>query len=609
MEKQRIYRYLIISLCGMIPALTGRAGPFLQKISHSSSSARVIHLLNYFDTCQAVLQSEAYAFRVLREVDGIGIEKRDARLRRYARFLKDSYAKHSLSTDAQQADLFLNLSRQASERGDPQIAAVCRHIVGQFYFNDQQYGKAFEHMLAANKAFRKIGYGRIPAISRYLYELAFNYYHFSEYEKVVELLTEATHYPPYNPNLDIQVYNTLGMATTWLAATKDSTLYSQAGLSYRKAIETAGQYGDSLWVGIAIGNLANVYENQHEWAKSLKYYLASYQIGEKFGGKDFSPRGEALSIASLYLRLGQPDSCRQYLRHALNLARIAADGNRFEDEYFWKNYYDTARKYYWIIGEARQAYAYFDSLSVVEKQIDKRRRAEQLSMVQKKLLIQKHQSEVEALEAGQQAQRRQFWLVAVGLALLAGMFIRLYYLSRARRRQERVIGAEKEKSLRLEKQIVEEELRNARADLSDFVENLNEKNALIDAISAQLEQFATTNSETAAPTSLTEARQKLLNSTLLTPDDWEEFRRRFERVPPGFFWQLRTQIPDVSPAEERLLALSQLRLDTRQMSRMLGISPQSIRMTRYRLRKKIGAEGHGYLAELLGESPSGSVTN
>lgn len=106
------------------------------------------------------------------------------------------------------------------------------------------------------------------------------------------------------------------------------------------------------------------------------------------------------------------------------------------------------------------------------------------------------------------------------------------------------------------------------------------------------------NVETNGP-SLAETRRNLINSRLLTQEDWEEFQWRFERVHPGFFKQLATVFPDVSPAEERLLALTQLRVDTRQMGQMLGISPESVRETRYRLRKKIGADSQSSLSELL----------
>ena len=315
-------------------AVVDRIGESISPESRESDARQPHHLpaqlLRYLP--KAVTQHQDQAFRPLHTIDDLGGKIQDEQLRRYCRFLKDTHTKHGKLTNALKAELFLTVGQRAEDNDDPQIAAVCQHIAGQYFFINEEYGKAFEHLLAANKAFRKMGYEHIPAISRYLYELAFDYYQFAEYGKAIELLTEAAHHPPYNPNLAIQTYNTLGMATSWLAATTDPTLFREAERSYLKVRELASWYGDSLWVGIATGNLANVYENQHQWAKSLRYYRSSYRIGLKFGGIDFSPSGEALSLASLYLQVGQPDSCLYYLNWALDLKQLVSDtGNRFED--------------------------------------------------------------------------------------------------------------------------------------------------------------------------------------------------------------------------------------------------------------------------------------
>jgi DNA-binding CsgD family transcriptional regulator len=225
-----------------------------------------------------------------------------------------------------------------------------------------------------------------------------------------------------------------------------------------------------------------------------------------------------------------------------------------------------------------------------------------MSLAEQKLLIQKHQLEVKAIEKEQQVQRLMFWAGASMLAFVSLLFFRLYRLSRIKRQQEGEINAVKEKSLQLEKRLVEEELQRARADLTTFVDNLQQKNALIDTITAQLESLSQTQPKHSDAEQLVEAQQNLVNSSLLTNEGWDEFRRRFERVHPGFFAQLKAQCADLSPAEERLLALSKLQLDTRQMSRVLGIAPDSIRKTKYRLRKKLGIHGSSPLLTLLEEA-------
>lgn len=88
---------------------------------------------------------------------------------------------------------------------------------------------------------------------------------------------------------------------------------------------------------------------------------------------------------------------------------------------------------------------------------------------------------------------------------------------------------------------------------------------------------------------LAKVEQELIDIPLLTNEDWREFRRQFERAYPLFFDQLHSQFIDLTPAEERLLALS--KLNTHHMSRLLGISPSSLRTAKHRLRKRLGVEG------------------
>lgn len=595
--------YQVMSLLtALMMTFSAQADPFLTQVERAGPARRIVLLLNYFDTCTVTNNTRPAVTRLLNTLDELGEREQDDQLSRYVWLIKETYLQSGSLTDAQKAAFCLEAGQRADRNGDARLAAVCQHLAGQYFFFADEFEKAFEHQLAANKAFKKIGYQHFPEISKYLYELAFNYYYFNENEKAIELLKDAAQYPAYNTRLAIQTHNMMGMAYSWVAKQKKPTAFSWAERSYQKARQLAATYNDSVWVGITTGNLANLYENQQKWAAALATFKASYAISLKYGGTRFLPSAEALDIAAIYLRFGKQDSCRFYLNQALTLhQRQPISGNTFEEEHYWRDYYDVARKYYRAVDNLPKAYAYLDSLTVLDKRIDERYKFEQLSLVQQKLLIQKHQSEVEALETEKNRQQILFWIVGVVLTLIASFFFLLYRFVRLKRRQEQVINDEKEKSLRLEKQLVEADLKQATTDLNTFVANLQEKNALIDTITAELEALSQTQRKNHEQDQFVETQQNLLNSSLLTNDDWDEFRRRFERVHPSFFVLLRTQFTDVSPAEERLLALSKLNISTRQMSQMLGISPDSIRKTKYRMHKKLGVRGAANLVELLAD--------
>ena len=80
--------------------------------------------------------------------------------------------------------------------------------------------------------------------------------------------------------------------------------------------------------------------------------------------------------------------------------------------------------------------------------------------------------------------------------------------------------------------------------------------------------------------------QTIQNTVLLTETDWTEFKILFDPLFPNFFIQLIKAYPELTQAEIRLLALEKLNLLDKEKGNMLGISADSVKKARYRLRKK-----------------------
>lgn len=82
-------------------------------------------------------------------------------------------------------------------------------------------------------------------------------------------------------------------------------------------------------------------------------------------------------------------------------------------------------------------------------------------------------------------------------------------------------------------------------------------------------------------------------------EDWEQFRIYFEETHNGFFEILREKYPDLTPGEMRLAALIKLNLTIKETATILGITPNSVKTARYRLRKKLGMETEENLTEFM----------
>jgi DNA-binding CsgD family transcriptional regulator len=149
----------------------------------------------------------------------------------------------------------------------------------------------------------------------------------------------------------------------------------------------------------------------------------------------------------------------------------------------------------------------------------------------------------------------------------------------------------------LEKKLAAEKLETVKSELDQYTLRMKEKSALLEKFEAELENMK--QSGQAMESDANHSLQELLQVSILTEDEWLHFRALFEKVHPGFLTRMRVKLPDLTPAETRLLVLTKLKLTNKEMGAMLGIGYDAIKKTRQRLRKKINLPEEGGLDELI----------
>ena len=141
----------------------------------------------------------------------------------------------------------------------------------------------------------------------------------------------------------------------------------------------------------------------------------------------------------------------------------------------------------------------------------------------------------------------------------------------------------------------QKQLELSQQQLTNFSNSIKEKNRLIETFEAQMEQSKDNQ------TQKQEYIKQLTNSIILTEADWDNFKSIFEEVYPNFFFMLKQDYPQITQAEIRLIAMLKLNLNNKEIGGMLGISPESVIKTKYRLKKKLAESEQGDLASLLEE--------
>jgi len=129
----------------------------------------------------------------------------------------------------------------------------------------------------------------------------------------------------------------------------------------------------------------------------------------------------------------------------------------------------------------------------------------------------------------------------------------------------------------------EAEAKEALDQLNVFTQSIIDKTNLVEKLQEQLMQKELDEGQIHQISLLSQ-------HTILTDADWDEFKHLFEKVYPGFFIRLKNQVPDITVAEQRMAALSKLKIPSKEAATLLGISPNSVIKTRTRLRQRLNLD-------------------
>ncbi len=92
---------------------------------------------------------------------------------------------------------------------------------------------------------------------------------------------------------------------------------------------------------------------------------------------------------------------------------------------------------------------------------------------------------------------------------------------------------------------------------------------------------------------------RLIDDSFKLDKDWEDFKLYFEQVYTGFYAKLKINYPDLTTQELRHCALIRLNLNLSECASILGISTDSIKVSRTRLRKKLNIPNNGSLSDFI----------
>lgn len=402
------FKSLIISFCLLfsIPLFAQEEQQLIQRMEQSDSRERILALSVYCDENVFSKGRTPLKFNfLLKEGYRIAESDNDKAFKDYLGFYSRMRELMFIPIkDLQKSEeVVVKLWKEALQYyesiGDERFMAICRAQIGESYFLQKEYGESIENLLKAKSLFQKVGYDRFPMIGRYLHQMALIFYFFREYDRVVELMKISIQQPPYNPNYDIQRYNTLGAAYMYLKRTKE------AEEAFIKTIQTATFYSENIWIALGSGYLANLYIERGKYKEALHLYESTLNYTEELKNiyvKEYSEH--LLGAAKVYLLLKQLPQAQKCLEK-INFRDVASTrekhvfGKAHQDINYWTNYYDVCYRLHRAAKNYEKAYLYSDSLYKFKYLIDSTFNRLQVEVIQNRIETQKQQFEIEEQEA------------------------------------------------------------------------------------------------------------------------------------------------------------------------------------------------------------------
>lgn len=497
-------------------------------------------------------------------------KKNDISLKVFSLVAMGDYHKEIYGTQDKSALQYFTIALElATAHHLKELQAEIFNNMGRVFYQQSKFPQAFEYMIKANNVIQnEIGYERYSQSGRYLYDLGSIYYDFGNFEKAKQYLNDAIRYSFVNQIYAIRAYNTLGLTYQGMYNIDSATIFFQKALGVAKAMHHVA------WTGVVSGNLGAIFYMRREYDRAVPLLNTDYELSVQ--SKEWA------SAANTLCMLADIDMERKQMGTAkVRLDEAALIFKKPVDERSYCNFALVKAKFFKKQQQYDSAFFYVDSARRIQSRLREKQSAMVFSQAEQKVAVEKYLSEVKLLETQKTKSAQIYYLIIVVILLCLVIAAQFIYRLQVKHKRDNEL------------------LNDAAARLNFYIESVQEKNLLIDQFKQEIEYLNALPVNDVMTAEKEEIAEKLRKYTILTEDHWNEFRHLFEKVQKGFFDKLKQKYPELTPAEQRLLALLKLKLSRREMAMMLGIAIDSIKKARQRIRRKMHVQDDHELEELV----------
>lgn len=470
--------------------------------------------------------------------------------------------------------------------GDDYQAAVCYGQIGELYYFQAAYLQALDNFYRAESLFRK--QKQLPELAAIWIKIGETRLHNKQYPSSLEAFEQG-----------LALYESAGteegitdaLAHIGQVHEKNGNLEKAKYYQYL-ALAQLNEKSDGALAAIIHENIGSIYEDKFQLDSALVYFSNALEIAKKTNDKTLQIR-ITNNMGDIYRKTGEYRAALGYTHQAVALAK------QMNEHYQLASAYRDLSKIFSLTGQYDSAYHYSEAGRNIHTEIFSEDNAKQLTILQ--TLFELEQKE-DAITQYERERRIHYTMLLFGIAIvLLLLFLGLSIISRQRSKiaNGRKLNEQNQKLYETQKIAMETDLYNKQLkaenlrnelelkskELTSHTLHLIQKNQLLEELKEKLDEIVKSDKRDQR-----KELKQLLNLLQLNHNqdkNWEDFRIVFERVHEHFFDGLKAHCSKLSSADLRLAALLKMNLGSADISTMLGISKDSLRIARYRLRKKL----------------------
>jgi tetratricopeptide (TPR) repeat protein len=380
--------------------------------------------------------------------------------------------------------------------------------------------------------------------------------------------------------------------------------YSQALAFQNDAVQLSKEMNDSSELSILFENIGSIYEDLEEFDSAEHYFQLAFGLNTALGSILHMP-GNINNLGDTRRKTNRAAESIPYYEEALRISQ------EIGNTYLERSATVDLGKAYADLGEFEKAYQLFSEARELSENIFSEEAARQLASQEFQYEIKQKQLEIAQLENIHIFESRVRWLLVsliltllgLGWVLISKQRLKISATKTTLKKQEELIEI-KERLLQTEKENINllearmsAEVGAQQKALTAQTLHVIEKNQMLKEIQSKLEDILQRD--------LKEQKKRLRNLikqiafNLGQDQDWEEFKHTFENVHQDFIKNLKTENPELTSGDVKLACLMKMNLSSKEIAATLGISMESLRISRYRLRKRLqlseGKDLHQYL--------------